>query len=288
MYHAQIERAGKLAVEVTVLGVDVVVPRSTVVVLLSFHVCRFTRLARVQQSVRCWSSGEDAALEECEREYPESARIPYGRRCQYHDNAVIPLKRNGSPNTTVRRQRRSSQHCPTGSEHGCGAGFRREVSLTGGVGRSSGSDGDTLDRADPDARSDPRTRRTVSPGVPPDCVRAPRRPPGRHGMHPPPASGMRRPPRTPACARPARRARAGRMPPGSALRPPFTVRCPGSTELRRLHRCARIVCRLTVGQRLPTHLGRNAQPARVASRDLCPVDPWPQSRAPSPVVPAGG
>ena len=81
MYHAQIEGAGELAVEVVALGVDVVVPKSTVVVLLSFHVRRSTRLSRVQQSVRRRSGGEDATLEKCETEYPESACIPHGRRC---------------------------------------------------------------------------------------------------------------------------------------------------------------------------------------------------------------
>lgn len=107
--HAQIEGAGELAVEVIALGVDVVVARSTAVVPLSFHVRRSTRLSRVQQRVRRRSCGEDAALEKCERKYPRSARIPHGRRCQHHGNVVIPLKRNGSPKRTARRQRRSSQ-----------------------------------------------------------------------------------------------------------------------------------------------------------------------------------
>ena len=96
-YHAQIEGAGELAVEVFALGVDMVVPRRTVVVVLSFHVRRSARPSGVQQSVRRRSSGEDAALEECKREYPESAQIPDGSRCQHHDGAVIPLEPNGSP-----------------------------------------------------------------------------------------------------------------------------------------------------------------------------------------------
>ena len=68
VYHAWIEGADELAVEVTVLWVDVVVRRSTAIVLLFFHIRRSGRLASVQQGVGRWRSGQDAALEECECE----------------------------------------------------------------------------------------------------------------------------------------------------------------------------------------------------------------------------
>ena len=48
VYHAQIEGAGELAVEVIALRVDMVVPWHTVVVVLSFHVRRSARLSGVQ------------------------------------------------------------------------------------------------------------------------------------------------------------------------------------------------------------------------------------------------
>ena len=86
---------------------------------------------------------------------------------------------------------------PVGNKAERAAGCRRDVSVTGGAGGSSGSDRATLDGVDPGAPSDPRARGAVSPGVSPDCVCVPRRPPARHTTEPLPTSGIRGPPPTP-------------------------------------------------------------------------------------------
>ena len=97
MYHAQIQGAGKLAVKVVMLGIDVAVAWSAVVVAFALHMRRCAQLFRVQHRIRRRSGNEDAGLEEREDEYSKSARIPHERRRRLHGDEVIPLKRSRTP-----------------------------------------------------------------------------------------------------------------------------------------------------------------------------------------------